>query len=72
MVGLFDIFRGEGLGEKRSNGQKTAGLPEGRVKMESKKVRICAIFHLKTCGLRLFGLFCRTSYMAFAFVSLCS
>ena len=57
MVGLFDIFSGEGLREKRSNGQKMAGLPEGRVKMQSKKVRICEIFHLKTCGLPLFGLF---------------
>ena len=46
MVRPFDIFSGEGLRDKRSNGQKMAGLPEGRVKMESKKVRICAIFHL--------------------------
>ncbi|XP_068726228.1 uncharacterized protein [Montipora capricornis] len=30
---------GEGLREKRSNGQKMAGLPEGRVKMQSKKER---------------------------------
>ena len=54
MVGLFDIFS-RGLREKRSNRQKMAGLPEGRVKMESKKVRICAIFLLKTCSLFVFA-----------------
>ena len=57
MVGLFDIFSGEGLREKRSNGQKMAGLPEGRVKMESKKGKNLWNIPPKTCGLPLFGLF---------------